>query len=762
MKSEYKIIKKKKDVDKLIAYVKKTKYCSLDFETNARPFHDPLFIPTILGISFQPGSGYVIPLAHKESPFKRKSIWKDILKKIGKELLENPDIIKVAWNFSFEIKVLKVYNITCKGRLFDGIMAKYLLRETRPNGLKEQVDEFIPEFANYSLPGTPSSKAKREKIIDFWSNVKLKPLSKYCALDCDLTLRLMMFYEPKLIQNNFYKLFRNMLMMGTRVLSESEYNGMPVDLPFLDSLVIEYGEKIKVLENNLYKHPKIKKFQDGLIAERILKATQKIEKEIVDIQEALDELETEMKKLQKRKASSKEINAVQRKINTKNKSIQTREETIDRLLARDFKTTKSELSIIENVNFSSPEQMAKLFFTSKYGFKFKIVKYTTDKYKKETNNPSTDEAVLEELKLKDKSGFIENLLEYRGTTKLYSTYIVGMKEQLSVDSRIHSTYLLYGTVTGRLSSINPNFQNIPRDTTNKDIKKMFIPPKGKVLVQLDYSQAELRVIAALANETEMLRWFREGRDIHLAVACDKNHWEYDWALKILKEGEAIKGNTDPVYLKVKTQRKYAKTINFGIIYGQTAKKLSIGMEVTLAEAEKYLKEYNMRFPNIAKFIKKQIKKVTRDGYVVNPFGRKRRLPDIWSSDWGKMAEAQRQSVNAPIQGAASDYTLFSSILIWEKIQKGELPKTVKQCYTIHDSLGFFMNPEDVHWVIPIMEEICSNPETMEWFGFQIDNVKMQVDFEVSHTNWASLTKYDKNTDYKQLVIDLNNNEKQAA
>ena len=469
-----------------------------------------------------------------------------------------------------------------------------------------------------------------------------------------------------------------------------------------------------------------------------------------------------MKKLQKRKASSKEINAVQRKINTKNKSIQTREETIDRLLARDFKTTKSELSIIENVNFSSPEQMAKLFFTSKYGFKFKIVKYTTDKYKKETNNPSTDEAVLEELKLKDKSGFIENLLEYRGTTKLYSTYIVGMKEQLSVDSRIHSTYLLYGTVTGRLSSINPNFQNIPRDTTNKDIKKMFIPPKGKVLVQLDYSQAELRVIAALANETEMLRWFREGRDIHLAVACDKNHWEYDWALKILKEGEAIKGNTDPVYLKVKTQRKYAKTINFGIIYGQTAKKLSIGMEVTLAEAEKYLKEYNMRFPNIAKFIKKQIKKVTRDGYVVNPFGRKRRLPDIWSSDWGKMAEAQRQSVNAPIQGAASDYTLFSSILIWEKIQKGELPKTVKQCYTIHDSLGFFMNPEDVHWVIPIMEEICSNPETMEWFGFQIDNVKMQVDFEVSHTNWASLTKYDKNTDYKQLVIDLNNNEKQAA
>lgn len=759
MKSELKIITKEKQVDKLIAYCKKTGYCSLDFETNARPFHDPLFLPTVLGISFQPGSGYVIPLAHKDSKFKRKSIWLRILKKIGKELLENPNIIKVAWNFHFEMKVLKVYDIKLKGRVFDGIMAKYLLKEERPNGLKEQVDLFIPQFAGYALPGTPSSKAKREKIIDFWSNVDINELSKYCALDCDLTLRLMMFYEKLLLKHGFYKLFRNMLMMGTRVLSDSEYHGMPVDKGFLDELVIIYGDKIVKLESDLQRHPIINKFQKGLVAERVLKHIAGVEKEVSEITDELAEfLEAHRKATKKGKYD--EAKRIQTKINAKRKAIQGREDKIDRLIAHDFRT-KGEQKILEKVNFASPQQMISLFHTSKYGFKFKVVKYTVDKKtKKETKTPSTDEEVLEALKPKDKSGFIENLLEFRGVSKLHSTYIVGMRDILSVDSRIHPSYLLYGTVTGRLSSINPNFQNIPRDTTNKDIKKMFIPPKNKILVQLDYSQAELRVMAAQANETEMLRWFREGRDIHLAVACDKNKWNYDWALEILnKEDKA-----DPNFFKVKTQRKYAKTINFGIIYGQTANKLSIGMETSVKEAEIYLQEYNRRFPNIAKFIKKQNKYAARHGYVRNLFGRKRRLPNIWHSEWGKKAEAQRQSVNAPIQGAASDYTLFSSILIWEKIQLGQLPKNMIQCYTVHDSLGFFMDAEDVHWVIPILEQICSNPETMEWFGFQIDSVRMQVDFEVSHINWASLSTYRKDTDYVKLVKNFNRDDynKQAA
>lgn len=744
MKSKLVWANKPKHVERLIKYCKKTKYASVDFETNGRPFYHPLFVPTMLGVSFQPGSSYIIPLAHKDSPLLRRKKWKKVLIKFGKEVIENPDIVKVAWNFKFEINVFRVYGIEFKGRLFDAMLAKYLLKEERPNDLKSSVAMFIPKYAGYDLKGQPDGKkASQDKIVNFWSNVEINELAKYNGLDCDLTLRLMFFFERRLIDENFYLLFRNMMMMGVRVLADSEWSGIPIDEPYLNTLVDSYAEKIDKLEKELANHPRIKQFEAKLIKDRIKKAIFKIEEEI----EVIEAEVLELKKKIKKSKDSKTTNDYTKKLNAANKKIKSREEKIDRHIARDFKT-KKELELVNPVNFSSPDQMINLFFTSKYGFRFKIVKYTIDKKtKKETNRPSTDESVLEELKPLDTSGFVGQLLDYRGITKLYSTYILGMQTKMGPDLRIHGSFLLHGTVTGRLSSQNPNLQNIPRDTTASDIKQMFIPPKGKLLVQLDYSQAELRVLAAQANETEMLRWFREGRDIHLAVACDKNKWDYDWALAILQKED----KNDPDFFKVKTQRKYAKTINFGIVYGQTAKKLSLGMESTLEEAEKYLKEYNKRFPKIAAFIKKQHKYVNAHGYVYNLFGRKRRLPKIYSDNWGEMAEAQRQSVNAPIQGAASDYTLFSSILIWEKIQSGELPKNMVQAYTVHDSLGFFIDPEDVHWVIPKLEAICNNPETKEWFNFQIDSVKMQVDFEVSHENWKALSTYHKETNYVELV-----------
>lgn len=732
-------INSKKQLLKLIDYCKATGYCSLDFETNGRPFHHPLFLPTILGISFQPGCSYIIPLAHKESKFRRNQKWKKLLILFGKEVLENTDIVKIAWNAKFEINVLSVYNITMKGRVYDAMLAKYLLKEERPNDLKSNVAIFIPEYAGYDLKGQPNGKkATPERIVEFWSNVPMAELGKYCGLDADLTLRLMMFFERRLIEAGFYQLFRNMMMMGVRVLAESERKGIPIDTPFLDSLVLKYGNRISELEEQLKNHPKIRNFENQLIKQRIKKAIFKIE----------DEIEILRKE---RKKAKKEGNT--KVFNSKSKSIKSREDKIDRYIARDL-TSKTDLKMLAPVNFASPDQMKQLFFESKHGFRFDVVRYTI-KDKKETENPSTDESVLEELKPKDKSGFIDTLLDYRGTTKLFSTYIIGMKEKLSALNYIHASFLLHGTVTGRLSSAAPNMQNIPRDTTNSDIKKMFIPPPGMLLLQLDYSQAELRVFAALAKEETMLKWFREGKDIHLSVACDKNKWDYDWAKAILDKED----KNDPNFFSVKTERKYAKTINFGIVYGQTAKKLSLGMECSLEEAEAYLAGYKKQFPGVWKFIQKQHKYVKKHGYVYNLFGRKRRLNNIWSDDWGKSAEAQRQSVNAPIQGAASDFTLFSSILIWEKIQRGELPKYMNQCYTVHDSLGYFVKPEDVHWVVPILESVCNNPETKEWFGFQIDSVRMKVDFEVSHENWGLLKSYHPETNYKKIVKDY---QKQAA
>lgn len=741
-------VRKRSQVLKLIKYCKQTGYASIDYETNGRHFRHPLFEPTTIAISFQPGISYVIPLAHKESPFLRKSLWVVFMDMIGREILENKDIVKIAWNLKFEYNVSRRLGYTMKGRLFDGMLAKYLLKEERPMDLKSNVAIFCPRYAGYDLKGQPGKKASRDQIVNFWSNVPLAELSKYNGLDADLTLRLMMFFEKRLIENGFYKLFRNMMMMGTRVLSDSEWEGIPINEKYLEGLVVSYAEKIAEIEKECYGNPAIKKFENRMIKEKIKKASFAIETEIETIRDELKALKKKFKKTDDK--------SLVKSINSAKKKIKTREEKIDRLLARDF-TTNKEKKLAEGVNFASPAQMIDLFFTSKAGFRFKVVKYTVDKKtKKETKTPSTDESVLEELSLLDKSGFVKKLLEYRGVTKLYSTYILGIKNKLTPEGRIHGGFLLHGTVTGRLSSREPNLQNIPRDTTASDIKKMYIPPKGKLLLQLDYGQAELRVIAAQANETEMLKWFREGRDIHLAVACDKNKWDYDWALPIyLKEDKS-----DPNYTKIKTERKYAKTINFGIIYGQTAKKLAIGMEASIEEAERYLQQYRKRFPNIWRFINKQQKYAHKHGYVMNLFGRKRRLPNIFlpmeskeqrNKNWGKVAEAERQSVNAPIQGAASDYTLFSSILIWEKIQKGELPKDMVQAYTVHDSLGYFIDPKDLHWVVPILYKICSNPETKEWFGFEIESVKMHVDFEVSEKNWGELSTYHPETDYKKIV-----------
>lgn len=1075
MPSIYKIITKEKDIDKLITYCKQTGYASFDFETSGHEFHSPLGYPTILGISFQPGSSYIVPLGHFDSPFKDNYV--DILQKISKGIFEDPNIVKIAYNAKFEYVWLKKYNCKIVGRFFDAMLAKYLLNEERPNDLKSQVSKYIPEFANY-----------QENYDGYklpWDQKPLEGLSKYCGLDCDNTLRLMLFFENQLINNKLYPLFRNMLMMGTRVLGDSEFDGMPVNKEYLEGLMVKYEELIRECDKKLRFNNRVKRFEKWQQQQRIDKLIAEIELELENLYEELDD-------------AIKEGNT--RLIGSKKRSIKSRELKIDKYIAKEF-TTQKELKILEPINFGSPAQMGELFFTSPKGFKFKIVKYTTDKKtKQDTDNPSTDESVLLELAKKDKTGFCDTLLEYRGLTTLYGTFIKGMYERLSTDSKVHGRFLLHGcvtgdtkilcdkgditirdicpeqigekniehlklktlshegtweyithsinkgpqkvykittlhgdilkcteehklftikgmkkvkdivknnipiimnnvsylkevgleklekgyelndiiykeipgypgylatntgkiysikipggqgaldynnphemitrnrkgydsvglrlgdgkryqrkvsrlvylafkgnipeglevdhidhnrvnnhidnlqlltksenikknfknlrtafskgsingyskldtlkvgniiydlskglkqqevsekydisqkqisriknkeawsniyithiydyeyigedviydlsinhkhsyttnsnfisanTVTGRLSSQDPNLQNIPRDTTSSDIKQMFIPPPGYLLLQLDYSQAELRVMAAQAGEKTMIKWFKEGKDIHLASALKKYNLDdqYDRIAKILD----LEDEKDPEFKIWKVRRKQAKTINFGIIYGQGANKLMESLECSLEEAKQFLRDFDKTFPKVAAFVKKQHRTAHEKAYVKNVFGRKRRLWDIDSTEKYLVAQAERQAVNAPIQGAASDYALFSSILIWEKSlhRRGiEIDKLTSdmvnvylkdkdiimidkpQCYTVHDSLGFFIKPQFIHDIVPKLEKICANPETMEWFGFQIDDVIMKVDFEVSAESWGKLRKYDPKFDYTTLL-----------
>jgi DNA polymerase-1 len=519
--------------------------------------------------------------------------------------------------------------------------------------------------------------------------------------------------ERRLINLGIYSLYRNLLMMASRVLAESEFNGIKVDREYLNKIIAEQGKYIEKNLKNLKGHPKIKKFEEWRLQNHI-------EKLILKAEEEIEELENIGKK----------------------HLISTRMEKISRYIAGNLITKKEKGNIDEGVNFNSPNQMVDLLFESPRGFRFKFLKITG------SGNPSTDEETLLKLKSKDKSGFIEQLLKHRELTKIYSTYMVGIKDKLTPDSYIHGNFLLHGTVTGRLSSRKPNLQNIPRDTTSSLIKKMYIAPFGYLILQLDYSQAELRVMAQMANEKTMIKWFNEGRDIHLATACRKWDYDYDKAKNILDDTNHEK------YKTWKIRRKQAKIINFGIIYEEGPAKLAEGLSdpesgvyVDEQEAREFLANYFKLFPNVKKFINRQHRFVEKYGYVRNLFGRYRRLPDIWGyGNYGFYLRAQRQSTNSPVQGTASDFALFSSILIREEKLKGNLPFDMPQIWTVHDSLGFYIRPNMIHKVVPILEPICENPETKKWFDFEMTKVTMKIDFEIGPT-WLDLKPYDSNKDY---------------
>lgn len=724
MKIHYRIAKTQADIDYIIEACKKTGYCSFDFETSSEKYYDPFAYPLCISIAYNPICAWVIPLEHKDSKFKSEA--KAILLRLGRELLENKKVVKIAQNIKFEHKWLLRYNINLKGICLDTMLGKYLLDEERPNDLKSLVDRFYPEYSGYE----DEVRLLAKKFG--WFGIPLDKLAKYNAFDSIAAFKLMVLFEPKLIKLGFYPLFRNLLMMLSKVLAESEFEGLLVDKEYLEKIISQTEERINQLADTLSNNKRLKKFERAINKSRVEALIEGIRKEISAL----------------KKQGKSDTDRV----------ITSRRAKIQDLLAGIFKT-KKDLKSIEKFNFNSPTQLIELLFTHKKGFRFKVIKYTTDKNKRETDRPSTDEETLLKLKKYDKSGFIDAMLEWREIQKLYSTYMLGIQEKLDKNNRVHTGFLIHGTVTGRLSSVSPNLQNIPRDTTSSLIKTMFIPPKGMLLLEVDYSQAELRIVAELADEPEMINWFNIGRNIHVAVACKSvgRPNDYDLVQGILKDPN------HPENLYWEKMKKRAKTINFGILYEQgpnkLAETLNLGAKpgdklVTKEEAAKFREEWLALFPNIKKWIDRQHKLAYKQGYVKNMFGRKRRLPNIYLKNvpgmYGKYLEAQRQSVNAPIQGSSSDFTLFSQVVIREEKQKLNLPANLQQAYTVHDSIGFYVSPNHIHDVVPKLIKICENPETMKYFGFEAKKVRMKVSPEVG-INWGSLKDYNAWEDYTTWV-----------
>lgn len=1012
MFTRYKIIRSFKELKQLVEACLNTGYASVDFETNAEGIYKDTFKPTILSVSFQVGSGCSIPLQHFDESVKEIP-WLKWLQYFGRRVVENPNIVKVAQNFKFDNQIFVKYGIYVRGTVIDTMLAKYLLNEEKPHGLKPMVAKYLPEFADYE-------KYDKFETIP-WDKKPLEPLARYGCMDTDFTLRLALFLEKKLIDKGFYNLYRNLIMPASKVLQDAETNGLPIDLSFNDFLQDKYSKLIQETNDKLRSVRQIKRYQKYSLEQRKQVYIDKLTQEI-------EELSGDPKKV---------------------KSIKNREDKISRILAGEYKTN-GEKKLIEPVNFNSTKQMVDLLYISPKGFKFPIVEYTKDKRNKPTDNPSTSEDTLIKISDQDKTGFIKSLLDLRGLDKMNSTYIVGLRELVQSDNKVHPTFLISGTTSGRLSSRNPNGQNIPKVMVNPDIKKQFIPPSGKLFLTYDYSQAELRILAHLANEETMLEWFRTGKDIHLASACKKYHEDYDKIIKIyedeqhelyplwkkrrkqaktinfgvcfsgdteiltekgwqrfdllerglkvaqydqntneidfikptkyiehknqklylheskctnicatdnhrllikstkrsknykevfIKDLRGVKGyspsagkyknnfiddnitrfiaivasdgnffrphvfrfcfkkdrkierlevflkNNNLIYKKRKTKRyttfhvktrgtkfenqveKYltlSKDLNiqaiydlngeiyldeakhwdgtitkkthqsivkfstkseitanimqlFGILnnkritiskvnklyrlhwrlkshnetyvkwdfhkvnglhtvycvqvpktniiirrkgrvmvvkncYEQTAMNLSKTLETSQEEAQQFLDEFFQTFPKIRGFIDKQHKFMEKHGYCVSLFGRRRRCPNVYSDKYGEYLEALRQATNAPVQSAASDMALFASIIVWEKIRKGELPP-MKEVNTVHDSVYQFIEPKYITPdTIYKVWDICRNPSTKKYFGFEINDVSMDMDFTVGRT-MAEELPYVPGYDYNKMLLE---------
>ena len=733
----HKIVENFEDLKTLVGYIKETGICAFDFETKSIVkgvgVHEKGFYATMLSISFQAGGSYIIPLEHFQSPFNKKEV-DAIMGYLGVHIFSNPDIRKVAHNLDFDAHVLANYGVFLKGRIDDTMLMTHLINETESKGLKETTTRYYPKYAGYE--DEIHALVKEYKT---WENVPLKPLAAYAATDTDVSLRLLTTLESELQKDEpSYIIYRNLTMYAFRAIWSAEHRGMDIDYDSLSEGIQYTDDLIKAKERELREHKVVKRYE-------LMKSEHETKKQIEALRDKIDAYRekrstpTNKEKLKQHKIDllqeeydkskdikvftklEKEKAALQKLIDARNTPTRTEQNYIDQI--GDLKSGR--VSIYEGISFSSPKQLEDLFYNSDYGFKFKGVK-------------GTGKDVLESLN--DKSGFVEALLIYRSLQKTQSTYLKGIMDRLDDNNRIHTSLLLSGTRSGRLSSQNPNLQNLPRGAKLDDeglkeavawVKKVFKAPDGYTLVQVDYSQAELRIIGAFAGDENMIKVYKDDGDIHSSTGA---------GLIGVPIEEFDKNNP-----KHKEARSDAKAVNFGFIYGMSAEGFvgyawsNYRKEYSLPEAEKYRNNFFKTYPKLLKYHDIYVQKAEKFGWVRTLYGRRRRTPDINSDDLFKKGNDERVAINSPIQGSAGEFTIFAIALL-----KDRLDPRVIFVNTVHDSIIFYVPDDILHESIADIKYTCENLPNAQYFGKDLPHgMKMKVDVEVSKANWKSVEEYVK-------------------
>jgi DNA polymerase I-like protein with 3'-5' exonuclease and polymerase domains/5'-3' exonuclease len=347
-------------------------------------------------------------------------------------------------------------------------------------------------------------------------------------------------------------------------------------------------------------------------------------------------------------------------------------------------------------NLNSPKQLSEVLFDE----------LNLPVFKKTKTGRSTDEETLQELSAAHPA--IPFLLQYRQLFKLVSTYVDALPKSIQEDGRIHSTFNVEGAATGRLSSTNPNLQNIPiRGEMGGELRKAFIAPEGKVLLGADYSQIELRIMADVSGDEAMKKAFQDGLDIHAATAA-----------KIFNI---------PIDQVGKQQRTVGKTMNFATLYGQGPRALSRQLSIDFATAKQYISEYFEQFPKVKAWMAKTLEFGIQNGYVETVSGRRRYMPELSSNNHFLKAAGERAAINHPIQGTSADMIKIAMVAIGKELEKNDNCKLILQ---VHDELMFECSPEDVESTAKMIKQKMENALKL--------SVPVKVDLK-SGKSWGEMT-----------------------
>jgi DNA polymerase I len=531
-----------------------------------------------LAFSVKKGEGYYIAC-----PAERKACLV-LLEKL-KPVFNQTEKTLVGQNIKYDLMVLANYGIELKNKLFDTMLAHYLLQPDMRHGM----DVLAETYLGYSPVSITTLIGKKGKDQGSMRDVELNAIKEYAVEDADITLQLKEVFAPQMAESSTQKLFDEIEMPLVPVLADMEREGINLDTEAL-------REFSKELESEVVK----------------------IEQEIYDL------------------AGLK-------------------------------------------FNIASPAQLGKILFEH-----LKI----DDKAKKTaTKQYSTAEDVL--VKLAHKHPIVNKVLEFRGLVKLKNTYVDTLPTLINAETkRIHTSYNQAVASTGRLSSNNPNLQNIPiRTERGKEVRKAFVPRNSDyTLLSADYSQIELRIIAALSQEKSMIEDFKNGTDIHTSTAA--------------------KVYGIPVEEVTKEQRSHAKMVNFGIIYGISAFGLAERLNISRSDAKSIIDNYFMKYPGIKQYMDESIEKAREKGYVETILGRRRYLRDINSANQTVRGFAERNAINAPIQGSAADMIKIAMIRVHAELKKREMKS--KLLLQVHDELVFDAYKPELEELTVLVKECMQN------------------------------------------------------